>query len=207
MTLLWSLLPTLLSILLYLSEVATVPLPGQHPGFYCTYSHLFVTPFFNPRDCTAALGRFVGQVEREYGLEEYEFLPPTWHREPVLRNQRRTPLRWVSGTCTVAIVTMSGFRPGELPELPYIERAASSDTSTFPDLKYWAQMASSHCMGRLSGNETSRQAEDGGVDFVSRTGFAVLGRVGPVLPISCPRNRNQSGDSRHHVLFLRHWQQ
>ena len=185
--------PFLFSYLFALLPVFGVALPQPpanywYPNKFCTEDGRFLTRYFDPRHCHNAWNQLIGSSVSGFSDRPIRFLPPphppATSTEPHNDSQSldkpfapvdfQTPLRWTHRTCTIAIVLLSAFAPGELP-LPVIQPAPPDDITTFGEISYWGGIAM-QCLPKYEPAPTGEGKEN----FGSETGFAVIGRQGGV---------------------------
>lgn len=95
-------------------------------------------------DCVGAVNKFYNIEVLEHGRERYEFLGIGAEAEFKLPKMK-TPRRYTVGACTLVVVMMDIFKPGELPNPPkgpFYE----TDIATYSDLHFTALNVELQCV-------------------------------------------------------------
>lgn len=157
---------------------ATTP---RFPNIHCLPSSSypsFITPSFRPGDCVRAIRHFNDRTAFPQGSETFEFLSRGAVAQ-FLEPKQRSPQKWWSGTCVVAVVLLSDFEESELPQGTWRDR--KTDLADFGMMVGQAMDVDRACLDlrgvppqAVDGVDVARRGR-GGLNFVQDVGFAVIG--------------------------------
>ena len=156
-------------------------LTAPPPNIHCLPSNRypsFITPSFQPRDCVGTIRLFNDHTAFPQGSETFEFLSRGAVAQ-FLEPKQKTPQKWWSRSCVLAIVMLSDFDEMELPPGTWNNR--KTDLENYGMMVGQAENVDRACLdfravppSGVDGVDLARRGQ-GDVNFVQDVGFAVVG--------------------------------
>lgn len=136
----------------------------------CINSDLWSTRTFRPRDCVSAIQLFTNDISRPGGAI-FEFLAAGAAPTTSLPTQQ-TPRKYKFKSCTMGIVLLGFFEPGELPGVPPGTLFPRTDMASYQDLWKAVERVRTRCLSKFATNQFLKSRDN---NFVNPTGWNDVG--------------------------------